>query len=440
MRPINEAGETILLLGNPTTTNMHVKGMLKREGHEVEIVPCFEDLHERSRELSPDVVLMETGRSNSLDDAEELVRLREVHDGPVLLLGEPDGDPPESVVQTGLDVDGFMADPLESEKVCQMVREVLNEGDQKRWEWFFDRLPAPAVQFDEEGRVVAANETSRRLWTDAALEGQSLRKIVPLDLERTNGTTRPTDTDVRVNGERYTFEYVPAQSGRGGFLIGRETTREYQFQDDLKKTKEEKQSLLQEIQDRVRNNLQIILSLINLQLGSNNEVARQDLLELRGRVHAIALVYKQLYGSRDPVNLNAARYLRQLAGDLFGGVDRSESSVDFEFNVDPLKLDTTVLISCGLILREIIEYMVQTAFRDGQIHRTITVSLRRDEPGKITFTLEDNGRPLSDRPSLSGNLGFRLAENLSDQQLDGDFNVEESEDGARFVVRFPTPG
>lgn len=203
----------------------------------------------------------------------------------------------------------------------------------------------------------------------------------------------------------------------------------------------EKEVLLKEIHHRVKNNLQMIVSLINLQAAKLDDPATRSVFEeTRSRVHAIALLHERLYGSRNLGRIDMADYLAGLASDL-GSTNVDPRPIALRVEAEDLYLEMDAAVPIGLIVNELVTNAYKHAFpprlrQSGQIR----VELRR-EGDTIALAVSDDGigYPASLDPTHSDTLGLLLISSLS-QQLDGETTFEHEGQGARCVVRFPARG
>ncbi|MDB4989886.1 MAG: putative signal transduction histidine kinase, partial [Myxococcaceae bacterium] len=203
----------------------------------------------------------------------------------------------------------------------------------------------------------------------------------------------------------------------------------------------EKEVLLKEIHHRVKNNLQVIVSLINLQASKLEDPAtRAAFEETRSRVHAIALLHERLYGSKNLGRIDMRDYLRGLASDLSSAnVDARVISLHVE--AEDLYFEMDAAVPIGLIVNELVTNAYKHAFPQhfsggGNVH----VALKRDGTD-ITIVVSDDGigYPEGLDPDNVDSLGLLLISSLS-QQLEGAVSFDARSDGARCVVRFPDRG
>lgn len=196
----------------------------------------------------------------------------------------------------------------------------------------------------------------------------------------------------------------------------------------------EKDTLLKEIHHRVKNNLQVVSSLLSLQASiAGDPGLRVVLMESQNRVRSMALVHEQLYQSQNLAAIDFRKYLEHVSKLLMNSFGRQD--VTCAIAADDIWMDIDRAIPCGLIVNELVTNALKHAFTDHQPGR---VDLRiRKEGTDIVMVVEDNGsgmRPGVDFPSAKS-MGATIVHTLV-EQLEGTITVEQGA-GTRFVVRFP---
>ena len=197
----------------------------------------------------------------------------------------------------------------------------------------------------------------------------------------------------------------------------------------------EKTVLLQEIHHRVKNNLQIIASLLNLQAGATEvPEARAALAESQGRIKSMALLYQLLYERHSFAYVDLGEYLRELARHAIATTEVTHINV--EFDLIPLKLDLHRAIPCGLLVNELLTNACKHAFPGGQEGK-VRVELRMTgEDGMALLVISDNGvgMPQGFELSETKSLGLQLIPLLA-EQFGGELNVKQ-DNGTRYDLRF----
>lgn len=201
---------------------------------------------------------------------------------------------------------------------------------------------------------------------------------------------------------------------------------------ELKNALQQKEVLLAELFHRVKNNLNIITSLLNLKKNSiDSKEAKDALEECRNLVFSMALVHTKIYNTNSIDKLNFSEYLEDLVPELInsiGGLDK----VDFEMNSSSLSLSLIQAIPCALIVNE----LITNAFKHGRVpdkKLKIVITLT-GENNRIGIEVKDNG-PGKEEAKLNKNtLGMDLIKSLV-EQLDGEYSFINQE-GLRFNLQF----
>jgi two-component sensor histidine kinase len=198
----------------------------------------------------------------------------------------------------------------------------------------------------------------------------------------------------------------------------------------------EKDWLLTEVHHRVKNNLQIITSLLNFQSSSTN---KKDVLEAikisRNRIQAISLIHLKLSNGNNLASLNMQSYVNELVQHLREIFDLPAEKVTFKTSIDPIDIDLKQAVPIGLILNEAITNCIKYAFDTGG--GKIYISLKLMEDKIITLEIADNGKgfPHDFDPINTKSLGFKIMLGLT-AQLKGKFEFK-TQFGTHITIRFP---
>ncbi len=208
-------------------------------------------------------------------------------------------------------------------------------------------------------------------------------------------------------------------------------------EEHLKMSLKEKEILLKEVHHRVKNNLQVISSLLKLQA---RYIRDPDTLaifrESRGRIRAISFIHEILYQSDDLANIPTRDYLERLLGNLFVSYGVDPKQITSAIEVFNLTLKVEQGISCGLIINELVSNSLKHAFPDGR-EGHVSVALDRHVGDRIRLTVSDNGVGFSQPPELSTTqtMGLRLVRFMV-EELEGTIHWEGT-NGTRFQIYFP---
>lgn len=202
---------------------------------------------------------------------------------------------------------------------------------------------------------------------------------------------------------------------------------------------DERETLLKEINHRIRNSLQLVSSMLRLQMsGGRDEVVRRQLADAARRVLTIAKLHEQLYRRPEEVRRIAVdQYLRELCSGLEQTLIAPDTRITLHFEADPADLPTDVAIHLALIVNELLTNSVKHAFA-GRADGTIRVRGERLEDGGVRLTVADDGRGVPDGFDMerSAGLGMRLLQSLL-RSLNATLEFESTPAGTRFAVTLP---
>ncbi|WEA01803.1 histidine kinase dimerization/phosphoacceptor domain -containing protein [Mucilaginibacter sp. SJ] len=198
----------------------------------------------------------------------------------------------------------------------------------------------------------------------------------------------------------------------------------------------EREWLLKEIHHRVKNNLQIVISLLNTQSAFlNDEQALFAIRNSQHRMHAMSLIHQKLYQSESLSGIDLAVYIRELVAYLRDSYE-TESKISYQVDAQSLMLDVSQAVPIGLILNEAITNSIKYAFPDDG-RGTISISLKQPGPAEALLSIADSGVGIPDDfdPDESPSLGMNLIRGLS-RQLGGKLKISNSP-GLTIILEFP---
>lgn len=203
-----------------------------------------------------------------------------------------------------------------------------------------------------------------------------------------------------------------------------------------KRSLDEKELLLKEIHHRVKNNLQIIVSLLKLQSRYVNDP--KDLLifnSSRSRVETMSLIHEKLYKSTDLSSINLGNYIKDLVSHILKAYKVSYQDITFEIEADDILLGIDTAIPCGLIINELINNTLKYAFPEGYPGK-IAIKIAKCADENIIMEVKDNGTGIPDSfdTAHSDSLGLQLVETLI-KQISGTVELER-ENGTKFTIKF----
>jgi PAS domain S-box-containing protein len=212
-------------------------------------------------------------------------------------------------------------------------------------------------------------------------------------------------------------------------------TKRKEMEEELKSSLKEKDMLLKEIHHRVKNNLMVISSLLNLQ---SNYIKDKDDLDMfkesQTRAKSMALIHEKLYKSDDLKSIDFADYMKEIINELINTYKRDPNIIKLNLDLENIILDINTSIPLGLIVNELVSNSLKYAFPDNR-EGEINVSLKLKD-GKYILIIGDNGVgiPRSTDFRNTASLGLQLVNNLTDQ-INGKIELDRSH-GTEFKITF----
>lgn len=249
------------------------------------------------------------------------------------------------------------------------------------------------------------------------------------------------DTPVIVRGEQDVLGHSLARM-RGNLKAARDRDLEYnrklqQEKEKLELANERIRTLIKEIHHRVKNNLQVVASLLRLQSSNIDDQQLQGIFaQSQSRVASMALIHEKLYRGDDLAQLDLSLYIKELFSELVQ-LNKVRGAIQYRTTIDPdLELDLDTMVPLGLVLNELITNSFKHAFCNG-MDGIIDLSIHRVKPGYYDLQYADNGVgiPVDRQHGEAGTLGMSLIESLV-EQINGHIAMESDSTGTRYQIRF----
>ncbi len=204
----------------------------------------------------------------------------------------------------------------------------------------------------------------------------------------------------------------------------------------LRESLREKETLVKEVHHRVKNNLQIISSLLYLQSrGFKDPIIVNFFKNSQNRIRSMALVHEMIYKSKNFTKINFTDYIKELCYSLQSDMQPTIENLSFQFSMDTVILDLDQAIPACLTLNEIISNSLKYAFKDAtNLNNTISLEMAQNN-NRVFLTIKDNGIGIDEKGKSSKNLGMKLINSLVISQLDGKLDITAS-DGTIFNIEF----
>lgn len=241
-------------------------------------------------------------------------------------------------------------------------------------------------------------------------------------------------TQAELENHRRNLEFLVAERTKA---LEREIAENKAFQRELANSLREKELLLKEVHHRVKNNMQVISSLLNIQAETIENPQFANLLgESQQRIKSMSLIHENLYQSDNLLEIDFEDYINMLANSLCRFYTIPGVSIGLDIQVEDVNLDIETAVPCGLIINELISNSLKHAFVGKEGRGTISVSFR-NIGCRYVLQISDNGIGLPEdfEPNASSSMGMEIVSILT-QQLDGRLHID-GRCGASFEISFP---
>ena len=345
-----------------------------------------------------------------------------------------------------------LAQFMERTRAAELL--AANEGILRQ---FVQHAPAAVAMLDTEMRYVQASLTWMK---DYHLAGQDIvgrchYEVFPDIPERWKeihrrvlaGAVERCDEDPfpRADGTTEWLQWEARPWHKAGGDIGglifftQVITARKRAEQALRDSLAEKEILLKEIHHRVKNNMQVISSILNLQAGYVEDArARALFADCQGRVQSMAMIHEKLYRSANLATLDFGQHVRELTEGMVSSFGEVAERVRLQIEAETVTLDIDSAIPVGLILNELVTNALKYAFPGGRAG-TLRIALRRDGPERILLSVADDGIGLPEGLEVgrSRSLGLKMIHSLT-RQIRGQVEVRRGT-GVEFRISFPLP-
>lgn len=330
---------------------------------------------------------------------------------------------------------------------------------EETFEAFLESAPDAMLVVGENGDILLANSQAEKLfgYETGELNGKEIEMLVPPAFRANHRdyrtkyfnapVLRPMGVALDLQGVRRDGSLFPVEISLSPMTLAgrkvvasaiRDTTERKRIEEKLRRSLQEKEILLKEVHHRVKNNLQMISSLLNLQARLvDDEKAREIFNDSRARVRSFALLHEKLYQSQDLAKIDFEDYVKDLASALFQSTGMNSERVTLEVNMEQVVLDMDSIINCGLIVSELVTNSLKYAFPAGR-SGSIRITLRTIGAGTLELTVQDDGAGLPNDLDYrkSNTLGLQLV-GMFAKELGGALHFSNPGSGTRVSVEFP---
>jgi PAS domain S-box-containing protein len=270
-------------------------------------------------------------------------------------------------------------------------------------------------------------EAEAKTFTEQVLLGD---KVLQKEIIRYTKDKKPVDVILSGSGIKVEDKI------QGAVAVYTDITERKRADEQIRNDLKEKETLLREIHHRVKNNLQVISSMLNLQSGKMEDL--QSALSLQvgiRRIHSMALIHEKLYESKNLANINFSDYIINIGEDLIGFYDVHKQDIKMNYNLQDIFLGIDTAIPCGLIVNELITNCLKYAFPENR-KGTINVTFKKLEEYLYKLIVKDDGVGINKNIDLDkiDTLGLQLVKILA-KQIEGNVTLERDK-GTTVTVTF----
>ncbi|MCX6560907.1 MAG: response regulator [Candidatus Aminicenantes bacterium] len=326
-----------------------------------------------------------------------------------------------------------------------------------RWKSTFDAITDAICLLDADGRMLQCNKAHQRFLNkpEAEIIGEKCHRMVhglesflpDCPFQRMLASKSHEEAEVFEQG-RWMYVAVDPILDESGVLTGAvhimaDVSPRKKAEALVQASLREKEILLREVHHRVKNNMQIMVSLLNLQARSLKDPIQAELLkESQSRIRTMSIVHEKLYRSGDLSRIDFADYIESLAVHLFQFLAVDLRRISLRRETEAILLDINNAIPCGLIVNELVSNSIKHGFPDGRVGE-VMIKFQRLQDGRLLLAVRDDGA------GFPAGLDYRAAESMGLQlvnllvgQLDG--TLELIRDGGTefrivFVEQIPKP-
>ncbi len=457
--------EKILVVDDEATITTHLEEKLTAMGYEVVgRASSGEEAVERAGRLRPELVLMDIVMGGRMDGIEAARLIRERWDIPCVFLTAY-GDDKYIARAKNVEPLGYILKPFQdsalkaclevalyNKKVAQRLRD-----SEEQWRLLAENLKDGIILGDCDGKIFFWNKGAEDIFGYKASEamGQLLTFILPeshrqvylkqFDRFFLTGKSEALGKWTEVVGLRKNWSKFPLELCLAPWQIKdkvificlvRDITDRKKTEDGIIASLREKDRLLEEVREQIKNNLQAIYSLLDFQFEYlKGKQALSMLKESRARLKSIALMHEKLCNSKALARVDFATYIQNLTNRLFEAFEADRDRIRLKLSIQPAFLDIKTATVCGLITSELVANSLKYAFPGGR-KGDVAIDFYQEDEHQCVLTVKDNG------VGFPENLDFRTAKSLGLQivndlvsQLRGEIKLDRR-GGTKFKISF----
>ena len=459
------ANTQILVVEDEGIVGKDIQKTLQNFGYDVPcVVSSGEAAIQKAEENRPDLVLMDIVLKGKIDGIEAAEQIRSRFDIPVVYLTAYTDDKTLERAKV-TEPFGYVVKPFEDRELKTAIEMALYKAKTnekikqaaKEGETTFNSICDLVSIHDKDFKLVKVNKAFADFFKTKPEElvGKTCYEIVhgtkePYSLcphKQALETKKPSTAEFFEShlGLYLEMSALPIFDEKdqvtGSVHITKNITNRKKAEEQIEKSLKEKEMLLREVHHRVKNNMQVISSLLRLQSGVLEDPKVTTIFkECQDRVRSMSLLHEKFYRSKDLLNIDFAEYIKELTDGLIRSYGIDASKIAIKTDVKGISLVINIAIPCGLLVNELISNSLKHAFPKGKSGE-VKVSMRPSEKGWVELIIRDNGvgfpKELDFRKTKS--LGLQLVNTLVKDQLGGEIELDRSA-GTKFKIKFKQNG
>ena len=414
---------------------------------------------EIANSLKPDMILMDI-KMPIINGLEATQKIQQTCPTPVVVMTAHESlELVNKASQMG--ASAYLVKPPQQDEIERAIIVALARHDdlmelrrlKNEWETTFNAIEDSVFLIDMDGKIQNCNKKTTLLF-DLPFEqiiGKHCCQVVQKTTERINDCPflRLVKSQKRENmifpvGNKWFEDTVDpifdsSNNLTGAVHIVSDITEKKQAEEKLKGLLKEKEVLIKEVHHRVKNNFNVIVSLLNLQ---SNNIKDTRVLELfresQNRIKSMALIHQNLYQSKDITNINLKEYISSLTRTLYHSYNVDTNRVSLRIDIENISLEIEQIIACGLIVNELISNSFKHAFPESWKKKgDVLLHMKEKKGNEIELMVSNNGVPLPDNFDIqkTDSLGMKLVSMLAEGQLKGSLKIL-TKDATQFFICF----
>ncbi|MFB0525775.1 MAG: histidine kinase dimerization/phosphoacceptor domain -containing protein [Phycisphaerae bacterium] len=455
----------ILVVEDESIVGKDIQKTLQNLGYDVPcVVSSGEAAIQKAEENRPDLVLMDIILKGKMDGIEAAAQIRSRFNIPVVYLTAYTDD---KMLERAKITEpfGYVVKPFEDRELKTAIEMALYKARMnekirqaaKQWETTFNSIGDLVSIHDKDYKLVKVNKAFANFFKikPEELVSKTCYQVIHGTKEPHSSCPHKWALDSKKPTTAEFFEphlgvYVQISASpifndkgevTGSIHIMKDITDRKRTEDQIKKSLREKEVLLREIHHRVKNNMQVISSLLRLQSRVLEDARVVEIFkECQDRVRSMSLIHETFYRSKDLLNIDFAEYIRELADGLVRSFGIDATKIAIKIDVKGVSLGINLAIPCGLLVNELISNSLKHAFPAGRSGE-IKISLRPTDENKIELIVSDNGVGVPEELDFrkTKSLGLQLVNTLVKDQLGGEIELDRST-GTKFKIKFRQNG